>query len=158
MNKALFLTILLCFTSTLSNTRAHSFEKNGYNCLEAYYGKPEELLSVDLVGKFVDYKGASAEAEKVSEQIIRDKDMAQVNCKWRIDGQRHIVRLSQIFQIELYKSKTAVERFYSKYHTRTEEEIEALKEVYDKEVTEKVNSENSEAVTTAQAIIEKACN
>ncbi len=68
MNKALIL------------TRAHSFEKNGDNCLEAYYGKPEELLNVDLVGKFVDYKGASAKAEKVSEQIIKDKDMARVNC------------------------------------------------------------------------------
>jgi hypothetical protein len=62
---------------------------------------------------------------------------------------RHIVRLSQIFQIELYESKTAVERFYSKYHTRTEEEMKELQEVYDKEVTEKVNSENSEKVSTA---------
>jgi hypothetical protein len=58
----------------------------------------------------------------------------------RIDGQKYIVRLSQIFQIELYESKTAVERFYSKYHTRTEEEMEELKEVYDKEVTEKVKN------------------
>ncbi len=32
MNKALIL------------TRAHSFEKNGDNCLEAYYGKPEEEM------------------------------------------------------------------------------------------------------------------
>jgi hypothetical protein len=54
--------------------------RNQLDCLEAYYGKPEELLSVDLVGKFVDYKGASAKAEKVSEQIIKDKDFAQVNC------------------------------------------------------------------------------
>ncbi len=44
MNEALILTILFCFTSILSNTRAPSFEKNSDNCLEAYYGKPEEEM------------------------------------------------------------------------------------------------------------------
>jgi len=107
------------------------------------------LLSVDLVGNFVDFKGAIAKAEKVSEQIIKDVDFAQVNCKWRIDGQRYIVRLKQISKIELYKSRTPVDRFYSKYHTRTEEEMAALQELYDKEVTEKANMEGSEKVSSA---------
>jgi hypothetical protein len=86
MKKALYIVFLLVFTSALTAP----------SCLEKYYGNPEELLSVDLVGKFVDFKGAVAEAEKVSEQIIKDPDFAQVNCKWRIDGQRYIVRLKQI--------------------------------------------------------------
>jgi hypothetical protein len=86
MKKALYIVFLLVFTSMLTVP----------NCLEEYHGNPEELLSVDLVGKFVDFKGAVAKAEKVSEQIIKDPDFAQVNCKWRIDGQRYIVRLSKI--------------------------------------------------------------
>jgi hypothetical protein len=149
MKKALNTFFLLCFTSALSfssNSNSGIFSEN---CLEKYHGNPEELLSVDLVGNFVDFKGAIAKAEKVSEQIIKDVDFAQVNCKWRIDGQRYIVRLKQISKIELYKSKTPVERFYSKYHTRTEEEMAALQELYDKEVTEKTNMEGSEKVSTA---------
>ncbi len=139
MKKALYIVLLLVFTSALTVP----------NCLEKYHGNPEELLSVDLVGKFVDFKGAVAEAEKISEQIIKDPNFAQVNCEWRIDGQRYIVRLKQIKKIQLYESKTPVERFYAKYHTRTEEEVEELQELYDKEVTEKVNSEDSEKVITA---------
>ena len=139
MKKALYIVLLLVFTSALTVP----------SCLEKYHGNPEELLSVDLVGKFVDFKGAVAEAEKISEQIIKDPNFAQVNCEWRIDGQRYIVRLKQIKKIQLYESKTPVERFYAKYHTRTEEEVEELQELYDKEVTEKVNSEDSEKVITA---------
>ncbi len=139
MKKALYIVLLLVFTSALTVP----------NCLEKYHGNPEELLSVDLVGKFVDFKGAVAEAEKISEQIIKDPNFAQVNCEWRIDGQRYIVRLKQIKKIQLYESKTPVERFYTMYHTRTEEEMEELQELYDKEVTEKVNSEDSEKVITA---------
>ena len=139
MKKALYIVLLLVFTSALTVP----------SCLEKYHGNPEELLSVDLVGKFVDFKGAIAEAEKISEQIIKDPNFAQVNCEWRIDRQRYIVRLKQIKKIQLYESKTPVERFYAMYHTRTEEEVEELQELYDKEVTEKVNSEDSEKVITA---------
>lgn len=149
MKKALNTFFLLCFTSALSFSSSSNSGIFNENCLEKYHGNPEELLSVDLVGNFVDFKGAIAKAEKVSEQIIKDVDFAQVNCKWRIDGQRYIVRLKQISKIELYKSKTPVDRFYSKYHTRTAEEMAALQELYDKEVTEKANMEGSEKVSSA---------
>ena len=101
------------------------------NCLDQYYGKPEELLTKDLVSKYVDFEGADVDITKVSDKIIKDKDFAQVNCKWRINRQRHIVRLKQIFKIELYESKTPIERFYDKYHTQTPEEQEVLKKQYD---------------------------
>ena len=51
------------------------------NCLEKFHGKPEELLTKDLVGNFIDFEGADVNVAKVSEQIIRDIDFAQVNCK-----------------------------------------------------------------------------
>jgi len=139
-------TFYIIFLLGISSAMVHSCSNN---CLERYHGSPEELLGVDLVGKFVDYKGADAKAEKVSDQIIKDIDFAQVNCKWRIDGQRYIVRLKQISKIELYDSSTPVERFYAKYHTRTEEEIKELQEIYDKEVAEKANSEDSEKISAA---------
>lgn len=101
------------------------------NCLEKYYGKPEELLTKDLVGKFVDFGDAVVDVAKVSEQIIKDKDFAQVNCKWKIGRQRNIVRLKQISKIKLYKSKASIDRFYAKYHTRTPEEQAELKKLYD---------------------------
>ena len=101
------------------------------NCLENYYGKPEELLTKDLVSKIVDFGGAAVDIAKVSEQIIKDKDFAQVNCKWKIGRQRHIVRLKQISKIKLYKSKTSIDRFYAKYHTRTPKEQAELKKLYD---------------------------
>ncbi len=149
MKKAFYIVFLLGVTSILVLSSGNNTGNKEKNCLETYHGNPEELLSVDLLGKFVDYKGTIAKAEKVSEQIIKDPDFAQVNCKWRIDGQRYIVRLKQISKIELYESPTPVERFYSKYHTRTEEEMKALQELYDKEVTEKVNIEDSEKISTA---------
>lgn len=164
MKKAFNIVILLSFITTLIISCGNSSGKDNTtsennselmstaiiseNCLEKYYGKPEELLTVDLVGKFIDFKGAEAKAEKVSEQIIRDADFAQVNCKWKIDRKRHIVRLKQISKVKLYKSKTFVDRFYDKYHTRSENEKEELKEIYDKEVTEKVDHKDSEKVST----------
>ena len=80
------------------------------SCFENYYGKPEELLTKELVGTFIEFEGADVEIAKVSEQIIRDKDFAQVNCKWKINGQRQIVRLKQISKIELYESESFVDR------------------------------------------------
>lgn len=126
------------------------------DCLEKYYGKPEELLTNDLVGKYVDFEGADVEVAKVSDQIIRDKDFAQVNCKWKIGRQRHIVRLKQIAKIKLYESKTAVDRFYAKYHTRTTEEQEELKKRYDSLVlnsdTVKQKTDKSNAEMLSEAI------
>jgi len=125
------------------------------NCLEQYHSKPEELLTKDLVGKFVDFEGADVDVAKVSEQIIRDKDFAQVNCKWKIGRQRHIVRLSKIFKIKLYESKTSVDRFYDKYHTRTPEEQEELKKLYDslvlnsEPVKQKTDKSNAEMLSEA---------
>lgn len=153
MKKAFYIIFLLGLSSTLvlscGNQTGNNTGNNKSNCLEKYHGNPEELLSVDLVGKFVDFEGAIAEAEKVSEQIIKDPDFAQVNCQWKIGRQRYIVRLKQISKIELYESATPVERFHAKYHTRTEEEIKALQELYDKEVTEKADIEGSEKVSAA---------
>ena len=126
------------------------------NCLEQYHGKPEDLLTKGLVGKFVDFQGADVDVAKVSEQIIRDKDFAQVNCKWKIGRQRHIVRLSQISKIKLYKSKTSVDRFYAKYHTKTPEEQAALKKVYDSLVLNsdqvKSKTDKSSAAMLSEAI------
>ena len=98
-----------------------SNSKTENNCLEQFYGKPEELLTAELVGKFIDFEGAEVKVEKVSEQIIHDKDYATVNCQWKIERKRHIVRLQEIHKIKLY-DKTPVEQFYFKYHTRTAEE------------------------------------
>ena len=41
-----------------------------------------------LLGEYVDFEGADVEVAKVSEQIIRDLDYAQVNCKWKIGKQK----------------------------------------------------------------------
>ena len=165
MKKAFNIAILLSFISTLIISCGNSSGKNNStsennselmstaitseNCLEKYHGKPEELLTAELVSQFIDFEGETPSVEKVSEQIIRDPDFAQVNCKWKIDRKRRIVRLKQISKIKLYKSKTPVERFYSKYHTRTEEEKVELKEIYKKEVTDKVDNKDSEKVSTA---------
>ena len=125
------------------------------NCLEKFHGKPEELLTKDLVGSFIDFEGADVNVAKVSEQIIKDIDFAQVNCKWKIERQRHIVRLSKIFKIKLYESKTTVDRFYAKYHTRTPEEQEELKKLYDslvlnsEPVKQKTNKSNAEMLSEA---------
>lgn len=123
------------------------------DCLEKFHGKPEELLSKDLVGNFVDFEGADVDVAKVSEQIIRDEDFAQVNCKWKIGRQRRIIRLSKIFKIKLYKSKTSVDRFYAKYHTRTPQEQEELKKCYDslvlnsKTIKQKTDKSNAEILS-----------
>lgn len=119
------------------------------NCLEKYHGKPEDLLTKELVGKIIDFEGAGVDVAKVSEQIIKDKDFAQVNCKWKINRKRHIVRLKQISKIELYESKTPVDRFYDKYDTRTPEERVKLKKLYDSLVlnSDKVKQKTDKSTT-----------
>ena len=120
--------------------------KNNNDCLENYYGKPEGLLTQDLVGKYVDFEAAEVEVAKVSEQIIRDKDRAQVNCEWKIDRKRYIIRLKAIHKIKLY-DKTPVEQFYFQYHTRTKEEQAELKKDLDKEVEKTTTDRNAKNVT-----------
>ncbi len=125
------------------------------NCFEKFHGKPEELLTKDLLDKFIDFEGVDANVAKVSEQIIRDIDFAQVNCKWKIGRQRHIVRLSKILKIKLYESKNGLERFYAKYHTRTPDEQEELKKLYDSlvlnsdPVKQKTDKSNAELLSEA---------
>ena len=125
-----------------------SNSSTGYICFEQFYGNPEELLTKDLVGAFIDFAGAEVEVEKVSEQIVRDKDYATVNCKWRIERERHIVRLQSIFKIKLY-DRTPVEQFYFKYHTRTAEEKAAQKKALDDQVKKETTNENADNVTGA---------
>ena len=120
--------------------------------MEQYYGKPEELLSKSLVGKYVDFEGADVEIAKISDQIIKDKDYSQVNCKWKIGRHRHIVRLREIKKIELYKSKTPVERFYDKYHTRTPKEQEEIKKLYDSLVVNSVEVKNNSDQLSAEKL------
>ena len=131
------------------------------NCLEQYHGKPEELLTKDLVGKFVDFEGAEVSGPKdYSESFLKpspvDKDFAQTHCKWKIERQRHIVRLGGISKIKLYKSKTPVDRFHSKYHTKTPEEQAALKKLYDSLVLNsepvKSKTDKSNAIMLSEAI------
>ncbi|MEN8125372.1 MAG: hypothetical protein ABFR32_09590 [Bacteroidota bacterium] len=124
------------------------------DCFEKYHGKPEELLTKELVGKYVDFEGADVDIAKVSEQIIKDKDFAQVNCKWKINRQRHIVRLKQISKIELYESKNPVDRFYDKYHTRTPEERTELKKLYDSLVLNSDKVKQKTDKSTAEMVSE----
>ncbi len=125
------------------------------SCMESYYGKPEELLTKELVSKFVDFENAEVEvatlaskldfradfssgksdteAKKEEEpiQTEHEKEIAMVFCEWKIERQRHKISLGSINKITLYKSKTPVDRFYDKYHTRTPEEQAILKKLYD---------------------------
>lgn len=135
-------------TSSISSSEEKSTSKTSSNCLEKYYGKPEKLLTQDLVGKFVDFEGAEVEVAKVSEKIIKDKDYAQVNCKWKIDKKRRIVRLRQIHKIDLH-GKTPIEQFHFQYHTRTKEEQEELTKALDKEVEKKTTDKNAKNITDA---------
>ena len=134
-------------TSVSQLAEVHSSNAEN-NCLGQFYGKPEELLTADLVSKFIDFQGAVVDVEKVSEQIIRDKDYATVNCKWRINRVRHIVRLQSIFKIKLY-DKTPVEQFYFKYHTRSAEEQVEQKKALDAQVNKETDNKNADKVTGA---------
>lgn len=123
------------------------------NCLENYYGKPEELLTKELVGNYVDFEGAEVKVKDLKD-IIKDKDYAQVNCEWKIGRQRRIIRLSKIFKIKLYKSKTPVDRFYAKYHTLSQEEQVALKKQYDSLVLNSDEVKQKTDNSTAQLVSE----
>jgi hypothetical protein len=133
--------------SSDSSLEEKSTLKSSGNCLDKYYGNPEELLTQDLIGVFVDFEGAEVEVAKVSEQIMKG-DMAQVNCKWKTEGKSRTIRLKQIKKIRLY-DKTPVDQFHFQYHTRTKEEQAELTKALDKEVEKKTTDEKAEKITDA---------
>ena len=129
-----------------AKVKANPTSNEENNCLEQFNGKPEELLTAELVAEFIDFAGAEVKVEKVSEQIIRDKDYATVNCQWKIDRARHIVRLQSISKIKLY-DKTPVEQFHFQYHTRTADEQAEQKKALDAQVSKETTNENADDVT-----------
>ena len=145
MLMTLFLPFLEVGNSTNLNSEFIEIEdsliKTG-NCLEKYYGNPKELLTMDLVSKFIDFNGAEVKLEQLPEQYIRDKDYATVNCEWKIDRKRYKIQLKGILKMELY-DKTPVERFYQKYHTKSPQESAETKKTYDEEVTSKAENRES---------------
>ncbi|NOQ92368.1 MAG: hypothetical protein GQ552_06600, partial [Flavobacteriaceae bacterium] len=144
-------------SSTVKQNKASS-----NNCLEKFYGKPENLLTEEMVGKYVDFQGAEVEymtlaiAFKKPELSKGYLSSAFVSFKWKINRQRHKVSLGSIDKIKLYKSKTPVDRFYSKYHTKTPEEQAALKKLYDSLVLNsdqaKSKTDKSNAIMLSEAI------
>lgn len=136
---AIFFTVFLMLSWTSPQNKSEEVS----NCLAAYHGKPEALLTYDLVEQFIDFKGVTPSLNKISEQIIRDPNFAQVNCKWKDGKKNKEVALKQISQIKLYESKTPVDRFYDKYHTKTEAEQEALEQTYREEVENKTDNKNA---------------
>ena len=156
MKKVVAICLICIFTSNLlfacDNSTKKDNEKisssklnaklNNDNCFEGFIGKPELLLTIELIGKFVDFEGEIPSVEKVSEQIIKNPNFATANCKWKINRKRRIVRLQHISKIELYKSSNAKDHFYDKYHTRTDADKKELKEQYNNEVVDKVDDEN----------------
>jgi len=167
----LFFLILACGnssdkTSGNLNSENPSVEKSNKassnNCLKKFYGKPENLLTEEMVAKYVDFQGAEVEymtlaiAFKKPELSKGDLSSAFVSFKWKINRQRHKVSLGSIDKIKLYKSKTPVDRFYAKYHTKTPEEQEELKKLYDSLVLNsdqvKSKTDKSNAVMLSEAI------
>ena len=148
------------------------------SCMEPYCGKPEELLTKELVSKFVDFENAEVEvatlaskldfraafssgksdteAKKEEEPIQseHEKEIAMVFCEWKIERQRHKISLGSINKITLYKSKTPVDRFYDKYHTRTPEEQAALKKLYDSLVVNNPKVKKKTDRSTAELLSE----
>jgi len=163
MKKVIINSLILIFSSTLllacgekdtndSNVEVTDSTTNvvgGNNCFEDFVGQPEKLLTAELVGEFVDFEGQTPSVEKVEMpfKTVADEN-ATVNCKWKVDRKRRIVRLQQIKKIKLYKSKTAVERFYDKYHTSSSTESAEKKELYDNEVIDKAEDENAKEIGT----------
>jgi len=149
-------TVLLSCGNSANNNKDKTIAKKEVpnsknNCFEQYVGKPELLLTAELVGEFVDFEGQTPFVEKVEIPFKKSTSVADenatVNCKWKVDRKRRIVRLQQIKKIKLYKSNTAVERFYDKYHTRTGSEKAAQKETYNKEVVDKIDDGNVKEVS-----------
>ena len=133
-------------TSSDSSFEEKSTSESSGNCLDKYYGNPEELLTQDLVGEFVDFEGAEVEIEKLSDKIIRDKNYAQVNCEWEVERKRRMIRLKQIKKMRS-NDKTPVDQFHFQYQTRTKEEQAELTKALDKEVEKKTTDVNAKIIT-----------
>ena len=131
------------------------------NCLEPFYGKPENILTKEMVAKYVDFQGAEVESRTLAEALNKTElpkgyiDIASIQFKWKIDRERSEVMLTSIQKIKLYKSKTPVERFYAKYHTPTPEEQAEKKKAYDslvlnsEEVKQKTDEKNAKMLSEA---------
>ncbi len=139
--------------SSASSLKEKSTSKSSDNCLEPYYAKPENIFSKEMVAKYVDFQGSEVEYLTLAEKLNQEElskgylGIASVDAEWKINGQKHNVSLGSISKVNLYKSKTLVDRFYSKYHTRTPEEQAALTKALDKEVEKKTTDENAKNVT-----------
>lgn len=129
------------------------------NCLEPFYGKPENILTKEMVAKYVDFQGAEVESKTLAESLNQTElskgfiDIADIQFKWKIDRQRSKVQFGSIKKIKLYKSKTSVDRFYAKYHTPSPEEQAEKKKAYDSlvlnsdEVKQKTDAANAKMLS-----------
>jgi len=149
--------IIACGNSSNKTSDNSSEEESATlsnNCLEPFYGKPENILTKEMVAKYVDFQGAEVESKTLAESLNKTElpkgyiDIASIQFKWKIDRQKYSVMLGSIKKIELYKSKTPVERFYAKYHTPTPEEQAEKKKAYDSLV---LNSEEVKQTDKANA-------
>ncbi len=131
------------------------------NCLEPFHGKPENILTKEMVAKYVDFEGAEVESKTLAEGLNQTElskdyiDMASIDFKWYINRQRFKVMFGSIHKIKLYKSKTPIDRFYAKYHNRSPKEQAELKKLYDslvlnsKEVKQKTDKSNAKMLSEA---------
>ncbi len=139
--------------SSTSLLKEKTDSKSSDNCLEPFYGKPENIFSKEMVAKYVDFQGSEVEYSTLAEALKQEElskgylKTAFVQAEWKINKQRHIVKLGSITKVNLYKSKTLVDRFYAKYHTRTPEEQVELTKALGKEVEMKTTDENAKIVT-----------
>lgn len=139
--------------SSISSSKEKSDSKSSNNCLEPFYGKPENIFSKEMVAKYVDFQGSEVEYSTLAEKLKKPElpkgylGIASVQAEWKINRQKHNVLLGSINKIKLYKSKTPVDRFYAKYHTRTPEEQAALTKALDKEVAKKTTDKNAKKIT-----------
>jgi len=138
--------------SSTSSLKEKSTSKSSANCLEPYYSKPENIFSKEMVAKYVDFQGSEVEYLTLAEKLNKPElskgylSIASIDAEWKIDGQKHNVSLSSIKKVNLYKSKTLVDRFYAKYHTKTPEEQAELAKALDKEVEKETTDENAKNV------------
>lgn len=140
--------ITLLPTSELVSAKKHSLLPTSTiesSCFEPYYGLPGDLLTFDLLDPLVDFEG---EDPSFSTVPMSNKDYATTNCKWYINKKRRIIRLQSIRKVELL-GKTAVERFYEKYHTKTKSELEETKSTYKSEVEDKSDVDNANVIGDA---------
>ena len=140
-------------SSLMISSKVGSTSTSSADCLKPHYGKPENIFSKEMVAKYVDFQGSEVEYITLAESLNQKElskgflGIASVEAAWKINKQKHIVRLGSITKVNLYKSKTLVDRFYDKYHTRTPEEQAELTKALDKEVAKKTTDKNAKKVT-----------